>query len=59
MQPKLQIPGFWAMDLLFLLRWAACLREPCQALVAVVVARQHPDPWAAWAEGEVVVVVRA
>lgn len=42
------------VDVLFLLLRAASLLAPSYlALAAVVVGLQHPDPWAAWAEGEV------
>lgn len=44
------------LDLLFQRRSAAFLQAPCRAWAAVGEDRRHLDPWAAWAEGEVVVV---
>lgn len=47
----------WDADVLFLRRWAACLRGLFQAWAAAA-APQRLDPWAAWAEG-VAAAVRA
>ena len=45
------------MNALFQLRQAAFLQALSQAWAAEAAALQLPDPWAAWVEGEVVVVV--
>ena len=44
------------MDVLFQRLPQVSPQEPSPAWAAAVVALQHLDPWAAWAEGEAAVV---